>query len=88
MLEHARDARLVVTVEEGIAIGGFGSAVTDLLVDENGRAMPRISGSPCPTLSQEVWRAKRSLRDLRPDARQIAGHGAQTTLDRYKLVAL
>src|SRR6516165_1952079 len=31
VLHHARGARLVVTVEEGIAIGGFGSAVTDVL---------------------------------------------------------
>jgi transketolase len=40
VLEHAADARLVVTVEEGVAIGGFGSAVTDLLVAKLGRAMP------------------------------------------------
>ncbi len=40
VVEHARSARLVVTVEEGIAIGGFGSAVTDILVDELGRDMP------------------------------------------------
>ena len=31
VLEHAKGARLVVTVEEGTMIGGFGSAVTDLL---------------------------------------------------------
>jgi transketolase len=42
VLDHARSARLVVTVEEGIAIGGFGSAVTDLLVVELGRAMPAM----------------------------------------------
>jgi transketolase len=42
VLEHARPARLVVTVEEGIAIGGFGSAVTDLLVAELGRSMPAM----------------------------------------------
>ena len=30
MLDFARDAELVVTVEEGIAIGGLGSAVTDV----------------------------------------------------------
>jgi transketolase len=40
VLEHAADARLVVTVEEGVAIGGFGSAVTDLLVERLGRALP------------------------------------------------
>ncbi|MBR1266096.1 hypothetical protein JQ629_01080 [Bradyrhizobium sp. AUGA SZCCT0222] len=29
-----------MTIEEGIAIGGFGSAVTDILVDELGPNMP------------------------------------------------
>jgi transketolase len=42
VLEHAANAGLVVTVEEGIAIGGFGSAVTDLLVEEMATALPRI----------------------------------------------
>ena len=42
VLEHASNARLVVTVEEGVAIGGFGSAITDLLVEEMGGALPRI----------------------------------------------
>ena len=38
MLDFARDAELVVTVEEGIVIGGFGSAVTDVLVEKLGGA--------------------------------------------------
>jgi transketolase len=42
VLQHAANARMVVTVEEGIAIGGFGSAVTDLLVDELGPRMPAM----------------------------------------------
>ena len=37
-----RDARLVVTVEEGVAIGGFGSAVTDVLVEKLGQSLPRL----------------------------------------------
>jgi len=40
VLEQAADARLVVTVEEGVAVGGFGSAVTDLLVERLARSMP------------------------------------------------
>jgi len=40
VLEFARDAELVATVEEGTAIGGFGSAVADLLIDKLGTAMP------------------------------------------------
>jgi len=42
VLEFARDARLVVTVEEGIAIGGFGSAVADVLIGELGGKMPGL----------------------------------------------
>jgi transketolase len=42
VLELAAPARLVVTVEEGIGIGGFGSAVTDHLVAERGRSMPAM----------------------------------------------
>jgi transketolase len=48
IIEHARSARLVVTVEEGIAIGGFGSAVTDVLVEELGPGMPRIKRVALP----------------------------------------
>jgi transketolase len=40
LLDFARDAQLVVTVEEGVKIGGFGSAVTDVLVENLGRAQP------------------------------------------------
>jgi transketolase len=47
-LQAARDARLVVTVEEGIAIGGFGSAITDLLVEQLGRDMPRMKRIALP----------------------------------------
>jgi transketolase len=42
VLEQADGARLVVTVEEGVAIGGFGSAVTDLLVAKAGRGLPPV----------------------------------------------
>ena len=40
VLEFAGGAELVVTVEEGIRIGGFGSAVTDVLVEKLGAALP------------------------------------------------
>jgi transketolase len=42
VLEFARDARLVVTVEEGIVIGGFGSAVADVLISGLGGKMPAL----------------------------------------------
>ena len=38
----------MVTVEEGVAIGGFGSAVTDLLVEEMGPSMPRMARLALP----------------------------------------
>jgi len=48
ILEHASSARLVVTIEEGIAIGGFGSAVTDVLVEELGPRMPHMKRIALP----------------------------------------
>jgi len=42
VLEFARDARLVVTVEEGTQIGGFGSAVADVLLEKLGSALPPL----------------------------------------------
>jgi transketolase len=42
VLDFARDAQLVVTVEEGVKIGGFGSAVTDVLVEKLGGALPPV----------------------------------------------
>lgn len=41
-LEAARDASLVVTVEEGVVQGGFGSAIADLLLESLGPTMPRM----------------------------------------------
>src|ERR1700730_6035679 len=40
VLEFAHGSPLVVTVEEGIKIGGFGSAVSDLLIERLGPALP------------------------------------------------
>jgi transketolase len=42
VLEFADRAELVVTVEEGTRIGGFGSAVTDVLVEKLGVAIPPV----------------------------------------------
>ena len=42
VLDFARDAELIVTVEEGISIGGLGSAVTDVIVDQLGPLAPPI----------------------------------------------
>jgi transketolase len=42
VLEFADGAELVVTVEEATRIGGFGSAVTDVLVEKLGVAIPPV----------------------------------------------
>jgi transketolase len=42
VLEFARDGELVATVEEGTVIGGFGSAVTDVLVEKLGSSLPAL----------------------------------------------
>lgn len=42
VLEHAAKASVVVTAEEGIKIGGFGSAVTDLLVERMNHSLPKL----------------------------------------------
>ena len=42
VLEFSRDAELVATVEEGTMIGGFGSAVTDVLVEKLGASLPAL----------------------------------------------
>lgn len=42
VLAHAEGAQLVVTVEEGVAIGGLGSAISDVLVTHGPRALPTV----------------------------------------------
>jgi transketolase len=42
VLEFSREAELVVTVEEGTLIGGFGSAITDVLIENLGTALPPV----------------------------------------------
>ena len=42
VLEFSRGAELVATVEEATMIGGFGSAVTDVLVEKLGAALPPL----------------------------------------------
>jgi transketolase len=42
VLEHAAGAQLVMTVEEGTVIGGFGSAVTDVLVANATNSLPKL----------------------------------------------
>jgi len=87
VLEHAQGARLVVTVEEGTMIGGFGSAVTDLLTSKN-------DGSHLPNLRlglPDVFPAKYGVQDdlfeiYGLTANQIAQTVAKA-LNKEKMVA-
>jgi len=42
VMDFSREAELVATVEEGTVIGGFGSAVTDVLVEKLGTSLPAL----------------------------------------------
>jgi transketolase len=42
LIKHAQHVPLVVTVEEHLLAGGFGSAVLEVLSDEMGAAMPVV----------------------------------------------
>ena len=64
VVEHARSARLVVTVEEGIAIGGFGSAITDVLVDELGPDMPHMKRIALPDSFCKNYGVQNDLFDI------------------------
>jgi len=64
VLNHARGARLVVTIEEGIAIGGFGSAVTDVLVEELGPAMPRMKRIALPDAFPKNYGLQKDLFEI------------------------
>jgi len=87
LIGHARGARLVVTIEEGIAIGGFGAAVTDLLVERLGPDMPRMKRIALPDAFAKHYGTQRDLFEvygLLPE--QIAATVADT-LDRVKRAA-
>lgn len=55
VLQSAQGARLIVTVEEGIAIGGFGSAVTDLLTEKRVQPLPQIVRLAMPDAFPEKY---------------------------------
>ena len=61
VLEFSRDAELVATVEEGTVIGGFGSAVTDLLVEKLGVSLPpMLRIGLAGRLPAQIWRCRKS----------------------------
>jgi transketolase len=87
VLSYAQEARLVVTVEEGIAIGGFGSAVTDVLVEELGPAIPRIKRIALPDAFTKNYGVQNDLFDVYGLTPSKIAAGVHSALDRYKLVA-
>ncbi len=71
LLDEARTAELVVTVEEHIRIGGLGSAVADALLDGLGRAIPEIRRLAIPDMFAKPYGSQDQLMDhvgLHPDA--------------------
>jgi transketolase len=84
---HAQDARLVVTVEEGVGIGGFGSAVTDVLVEELGPSMPRIKRIALPDSFTKNYGVQADLFDVYGLTPRKIAATVRETLERHKLVA-
>jgi transketolase len=79
VLEFARDAQLVVTVEEGVKIGGFGSAVTDVLVENLGRALPPLMRLGLPDAFPHNYGLQEDLFEIYGlTAEQIAARVANT----------
>ena len=73
ILQHARSACLVLTIEEGIAIGGFGSAVTDILVDQLGPKIPHMKRIALPDKFCKNYGVQNDLFEIYGlSARQIA----------------
>jgi transketolase len=87
VLARAQDARLVVTVEEGVAIGGFGSAVTDVLVEELGPSMPRMKRIALPDAFTRNYGVQADLFDVYGLTPRKIAATVLATLDRHKLVA-
>jgi len=64
VLEHAATARLIVTVEEGISIGGYGSAINDLLVQHHGNDLPRIIRLALPDAFPQKYGTQNDLWEI------------------------
>jgi len=64
VLEHAAGAALVVTVEEGVGIGGLGSAITDLLVEKLGTGLPAMRRIALPDAFPHHYGVQDDLFDM------------------------
>jgi transketolase len=84
VLEHARSARVVFTIEEGIAIGGFGSAITDVLVEELGPKMPHMKRMALPDSFCKNYGVQNDLFEIYGlSPRQIA----EAVIEKVRLLA-
>lgn len=64
LLRHARDADLVVTVEEHTVLGGLGSAVTDALVEYLPGAVPPVKRLGIPDAFAEKYGSQDDLMEI------------------------
>lgn len=64
VLTHARGAGLVVTVEEGVGNGGFGSAITDTLVTKQEGQLPRLLRIALPDEFPHNYGSQNDLWDI------------------------
>ena len=77
ILGQARQARLVVTLEESVLPGGFGSAVLELLVDAGADLDIRNSGGVTP-LMQAAGQGRRDI------VKQLLLAGARVDFKDYQ----
>lgn len=63
ILEHAKQSQLVVTIEENTLIGGLGSAVTDLLIENLGTNIPLIKRFGLPDRFPDKYGSQEQLLD-------------------------
>jgi transketolase len=87
VVDHARSARLVVTVEEGIAIGGFGSAITDVLVEELGPDMPHMKRIALPDSFCKNYGVQNDLFDIYGLSPSKIARTVAEKVGQHKLVA-
>jgi len=64
VLDAAAGARLVVTLEENVASGGLGSAVTDVLVEQHAAVLPPIRRMALPDAFPENYGSQDGLLEL------------------------
>ena len=86
VLDFARGAELVVTVEEGIVIGGLGSAITDVMVEKLGPAMPPVVRLGLPDAFPHTYGVQEDLFEVYGlDAPQIAARVAKSVKAKEKV---